>query len=87
MNVSCVQSANQDVLMVYQGNMWIGTVLLLVDEPSLMLFGQPNPHILTFNDWEIIMDNWNQMQEMRAVARAERIAKIVQERLDSPVGK
>ena len=35
-------------------------------EAELTIYGVPNkPTVLSFNDLEIIQDNWNQLQEMR----------------------
>jgi hypothetical protein len=88
MNVSCHLSPPHNSLAVYRGNDLVAMASEGVEGPEVTIFGNKDSlRVLTFNDLDIIIDNWNQMQEMRTEARAERIAKIVQERLDSMVGK
>jgi ATP-dependent DNA ligase len=48
-----------------------------VSEPAIHLYPITAPAVLTFNDIEIIMDNWNQMQEIRKQSVRESAEGVV----------
>jgi hypothetical protein len=77
-NVHCLMLAGLNSLAVYRGDDVIGGVSEVNGEPSLSLYGTQT---LTFNDLDIIVDNWNQMMEMKASERGDEIVKILKEEL------
>jgi hypothetical protein len=51
-------------------NRMIGTVVQIGEgEPVITLFAHVEPIELTFNDMAIILDNWNQCEEMNQLSR------------------
>ena len=82
MNVYCVIRIASNVLEVYKEYNLVAVVSEGVNGPELTVYGNTDSlRVLTFNDLDIIMDNWNQMQELRAEQRGERIVKILKEEL------
>ena len=77
-NVHCLMLGGLDSITVYRDNNVIGGVSEVKGEPSLSLYGTQT---LTFNDLDIIMDNWGQMMEMKASERGDRIVKILKKEL------
>jgi len=64
MNVHCQIWEEDNRLKVYRQHTLIGVVTNTGGDPVLTL--QLGVEKLSFGDMEIIMDNWNQMQEMRS---------------------
>jgi hypothetical protein len=77
-NVYCLMLGGFDSIGVYRDTNVIGGVTEVDGEPSLSVYGTQT---LTFNDLDLIVDNWNQMMEMRASERGEKIVKILKEEL------
>lgn len=65
MNVHCL--IRNDRVEIFRFNRLIGTVVRIgTDEPIITLFAETSgTQELTFNDFEIIQDNWNQFEEMQ----------------------
>jgi hypothetical protein len=72
-HVTCELNVESNRLAIKRDGVTIGTVVEIgvwvylewVSEPAIHLYPITAPAVLTFNDIEIIMDNWNQMQEIR----------------------
>lgn len=64
MNVHCQIWEYENRLKVYRQRALVGVVTNTGGDPMLKL--QLGVEELSFNDMEIIKDNWNQMQELRS---------------------
>lgn len=79
--LTCRIDAERGVVYMARGDKNVGVISLGADgEPEFMLYGnQDGTVFLSFNDAEVAMDNWNQMQEMRKMAE---VAPLMKETLD-----
>lgn len=83
MNVHCHLETKSNSLMVYRNHELVAVASEGLDGPEVTVFGDNDSlRVLTFNDFEIIADNWNMMQELRAGERRARIVRILQEKFD-----
>ena len=68
MNVTCVWSPEFDMISLWRGTEYAGVVIDEGGEPQIVLYplGDDTATWLTFTDINIIMENWNELQEQRA---------------------
>jgi len=84
-HVTCTLVEKTNTVMVWREGELVGMVTEVGGEPQLTIYGVSNkPLVLSFNDLEIIEDNWNALQEMRG--REERRRKIYKNGIDSGEG-
>lgn len=77
-NVTCTIVLTTNTVMVWRDGGLVGMVMEKGGEPELQVFGQRDSlRWFSFCDLEIIRDNWNQLQEMRAVETLKKGEKIV----------
>ena len=64
-NVTCRIVPETNSIFVWRDGSLVGLVEEVGGEAELTVYGVPNkPTVLSFNDLEIIQDNWNQLQEI-----------------------
>jgi len=69
-HVTCI--IQNDRLVVYRNGSPIGYVLPdLMDEPVLTLYKTNDDITLSFNDFDIIQDNWNHFLENKSLTSAK----------------
>ena len=78
-NVHCLMLGGLDSIAVYRDTNVIGGVSERTGEPSLSLYGTQT---LTFNDLEIIQDNWYDMVARRASANGTEETTILEIGID-----
>jgi len=77
--LTCRIDTERETVYMARGNTLVGQISAGTDgEPEFMLYGNQNGIVwFTANDFEVAMDNWNQMQEtLKLLTKYKKSAKV-----------